>query len=228
MVKCFSGMSAHAQPAPGHVLIAVIPRLKDRDDAASHCPPMANSHMLKKIEAYLGTLSSLFATIEVRNPAYEEIQVRCTVKFTHGVREGYYINKLNEAISAYISPWSATGYQTGFGWRVRRSDLVPYIQGLDYIDFVTNFSMLRIAGDSKSGFTLFDAAVQPSAVCDTSTNASNPEQIETMEIRSQVPWSIAVPVIRHFIETMETFKPVRPDVTGIDELEVGTTFIITD
>ncbi len=49
-----------------------------------------------------------------------------------------------------------------------------------------------------------------------------------MEIRSQVPWSIAVPVIRHFIETMETFKPVRPDVTGIDELEVGTTFIITD
>ena len=228
MVKCFSGMSARAQPAPGHVLIVVIPWLKDQDDAAVHRPPMANSHLLKEIEAYLGTLSSLFATIEVRNPAYEEIQVRCTVKFTHGTREGYYINKLNEAISAYISPWNTTGYQTGFGWRVRRSDLVPYIQGLDYINFVTNFSMLRIAGDSKYGFTLFDAAGQPSSASDISTNASEPEQIETMEIRSQVPWGIAVPVRRHFIETMDTFKPVRPDVTGIDELEVGTTFIITN
>jgi hypothetical protein len=65
-------------------------------------------------------------------------------------------------------------------------------------------------------------------VRDTSTNASEAEQIETMEIRSQVPWSFAVPVRRHFIETVETFKSVRPEVTGIDELEVGTTFIITD
>ena len=227
MVRCFSGMSARAQPAPGHALIAVIPWLKDQADAAVHRPPMANSHLLKEIEEYLGTLSSLFAKIEVRNPAYEEIQVRCTVKFTHGAREGYYINKLNEAISAYIAPWITTGYQTGFGWSVRRSDLVPYIQGLDYINFVTNFSMLRIAGDSKSGFTLFDSVGQPSAVRDTSRNASEPEQIETMEIRSQVPWSFAVPVRRHFIETVETFKPVRPEVTGIDELEVGTTFIIT-
>ena len=228
MVKCFSGMSARAQPAPGHVLIAVIPWLKNQEDAAVHRPPMANSHLLKEIEAYLETLSSLFVTIKVRNPVYEEIQIRCTVKFTHNTREGYYINKLNEAISAYISPWSTTGYQTGFGGRVQRSDLVPYIQGLNYINFVTNFSMLRISGDSKSGFTLFDTAGQPSAVSDTSTNASEPEQIETMEIRSQVPWGIAVPVRRHFIETMDTFESVRPAVTGIDELEVGTTFIITN
>lgn len=227
MVKCFSGMSARAQPAPGHVLIAVIPWLKDQDDAAVHHPPMANSHLLKEIEAYLETLSSLFATIEVCNPAYEEIQIRCAVRFTHGAREGYYINKLNEAISAYISPWSATGYQTGFGWRVRRSDLVPYIQGLDYIDFVTDFSMLRIAGDSEAGFTLFDTADQVPVAPDTSQDKSEPEEIETMEIRPRVPWSIAVPFQRHFIETMETFKPIRPEVTGIDKLEVGTTFIIT-
>jgi hypothetical protein len=227
MVKCFPGMSTHAQPVPGHVLIAVIPWLKDQDDVDVHRPPMANSHLLKEIEAYLETLSALFTTIEVCNPAYEEIQVRCTVKFTHSAREGYYINKLNEAISAYISPWGAKGYQTGFGWRIRRSDLVPHIQGLDYIDFVTNFSMLRIAGDRQSGFTLFDAAGQRSGARDTPTNESEAEQIETMEIRPQVPWGIAVPVRRHFIETVETFKPVRPDVTGIDELEVGTTFIIT-
>jgi hypothetical protein len=224
-VKCFSGMSTHRQPIPGHLLIAVIPR--HRYATAIHRPPLANSFLLKAIEAYIEKLSSPFAKIEVRNPAYEHIQIRCTVKFTQGLREGYYINKLNQAISDYLSPWTSTGYQTGFGWCVRRSDLVPYIQGLDYIDFVTNFSMLRIAGESVSGFTLFDTAGQPFVVRDTAKDDTEPEQIETIEVRPQVPWSIAVPFRRHFIEMMEKFKPVQPEVTGIDELEVGNTFIVT-
>ena len=39
------------------------------------------------------------------------------------------------------------------------------------------------------------------------------------EIRPMFPWSIAIPIRWHFIETMDRAETVRPEMTGIGELE---------
>jgi WD40 repeat protein len=50
---------------------------------------------------------------------------------------------------------------------------------------------------------------------------------EINEILPAYPWSIAVPVRQHFIQTTDRDAPTPPQQTGVDELEIGSTFIIT-
>ena len=171
-VKCFAHMVDAPEPHkcshPGAILIVVIPAQKDQ--ASVTLQPRANGLLLRDIEACVRKLASPFARIKIRNPVYERIQIRCTVKFSQGAADGYYVNALNQAITDYLSPWSQTGYRAQFGWRIRRYDLESYIRNLDYIDFVTNFSMLHIVDDRRieqngvSHFRLFDTAKEPEAL----------------------------------------------------------------
>ena len=215
-VKCFPGMSTeqYKKPHPGRVLIVLIPAIKK--SVEGNLKPMVNSLLLGEVKNFLKSLSSEFAVIEVRNPCYGSIQIRCTVRFCAGTYEGYYVNKLSRDISKYLSPWSKTGDYIRFGWSIRRSDLLPFIQALEYIDHVTKFSMLRISEDDKGEFTLFDTVAASSHVCKENNGIITPAY----------PWSIAIPASRHFIEIMDTLESIDAAVTGIGDLEIGETFII--
>jgi WD40 repeat protein len=155
-VKCFDNMVADPQNfiRPGHILIVVIPQLKEQSPESMQ--PMVNSGLLAQIKAFVAQLASPFARIEVRNPAYERIQIRCTVKLRRGTDPGYAINALNQALNAYLSPWHQTGYRARFGWKVRRYDLESYIQHLEYIEYVEKFSMLRIVEHQREDTQIED------------------------------------------------------------------------
>jgi hypothetical protein len=208
-VKCFSNMVDDPQSwqRPGHILIVVIPYLKKA--SAASMKPTVHGMLLKEIEDYVKDLSSPFVTIKVRNPAYEKIQIRCKVQFSRGKAGGYYLKELNQALVNYLSPWNETGYTAKFGWCVRRYDLKSYIRNLDYINFVTDFSLLRVAEDDNGYYSLFDTVAR-----------------QVKEIYPHYPWSIAIPFKHHYIEVSEKAKVVKPVVTGINELEIGSNFII--
>ncbi len=127
---------------------------------------------------------------------------------------GYYINALNQAISDYLSPWNtAEGYGAQFGWRIRRNDVETFIRNLGYVESVTNFSMLHIAEDDKRYSHLMDTVRG---------------RTELDEISPLFPWSIAIPVRRHAIETTDSTRSIQPERTGISELRIGSTLIITE
>jgi len=139
--------------------------------------------------------------------------VRCSVKFAGDISAGgLYINRLNRAINDYICPWCDVGYSARFGWTIRADDIESYIRELDYVEFVTNFSMLHIAAERDEKFALDDSAKLDS-------------RHEAL-IKPHYPWSLAVPMKEHFIETTATVEPIRAQLTGVNELEIGTTFII--
>jgi hypothetical protein len=214
MVKCFPNMQSNPETPtrPGHILIVVVPEPKEQP--VVHMRPMVNGLVISEISEFARKLSSPFAIIEVRNPAYEQVQVRCTVKFTREATGGHYINLLNQAISDYVSPWNASvGYGAKFGWSIRRYDIESFIRGLEYVEFVTNFSMLHIADDDSGYYHLFDTVHG---------------RREEDEVRPLFPWSIAVPTRRHFVETTDHLVTIQAEQTGIDELRIGSTFIITD
>jgi hypothetical protein len=210
-VKCFSNMVDDPDPQhrerSGHILIVVIPVLQDASVAGMQ--PTVDAMLLKEIEEYVKGLSSPFVAIKVRNPAYEKIQVRCRVQFSRGRAGGHYLKELNQALVDYLSPWNETGYTAEFGWRVRRYDLKSYIHNLDYINFVTDFSLLRVAEDDNGDYSLFDTVTR-----------------QNKEVEHLCPWSIAIPFEQHYIEVLEKAEMKEPDVTGIDELEIGSNFII--
>ena len=211
-VKCFANtvfsLTPENRTRPGHVLIAVVPLRQESN--AGNLRPTVNSLLLKEIKDFVISRTSPFLKVEVINPAYEQIQIRCAVKFTKDVGVGHYISRLNQAVTDYLLPWNDIGYRVRFGWCVREYDLKSFIRSQDYVEFVTDYSMLRISDDGKGFFHLFDTVA---------------EGVE--EIHPKYPWSIAIPVRRHFIKTIGKPEVIDPEITGVDELEIGSTFIIT-
>jgi len=212
-VKCFNSISSGEDAIkPGQVLIVVVPH--DETDASTPCAhTMINVERLNRVRDYIKNLCSEFVSVEVRNPLYELIQVRCTVKFADVISEGVNIKRLNDQISAYICPWKSTGYQARFGWSIRQQDIESYIRSLDYVEYVTNFSMLHITADNHGIYSLFDTA--------------RGEQYHEDVIRPRYPWSLALPAEKHFIESIPIARSINAEITGVDELAVGSTFIIS-
>ncbi|MCF6260312.1 MAG: hypothetical protein L3J98_09170 [Gammaproteobacteria bacterium] len=222
-VKCFANtVYGDAVARPGNILIVVVPDIKhdasdnhQRDsEERSRCEQgMVNSAELKRIQTFVQGLASPFVRIDIRNPVYEQIQVRCSVKFSGDINAaGTYINRLNRAVSDYICPWRDVGYKGRFGWAIRTDEIESYIRELDYVDLVTNFSMLHITKEKSEKYSLVDTAKQ----------GSRHEAL----IVPHYPWSLAVPMSRHFIETVTNLEPVRAQLAGVNELEIGSTLII--
>ena len=217
-VKCFNSMSStEDRIKPGQVLIVVVPGA-GLQSGASCAHEMIDSRKLDQIRTYVKKRCSEFAQIEVRNPQYELVQVRCTVKFDDVAREGDYVKRLNQDISDYICPWKSGGYRTRFGWSIRQQDIESYIFELGYVEMVTNFSMLHITVDKNDDYSLLDTVNEKLK----SKAKLNPKAV----IKPCYPWSLALPVEKHFIETTQDSESIEAEITGIDELAVGGTFII--
>jgi hypothetical protein len=211
--KCFPCMTGDAEHRrrvmPGHLLIVLIPYLKESASANSH--PMVNALVLREVRDFVKGLSSAFVRISVRNPAYERIQVRCRVKFRKGAGRGAQLNQLNREIVNYLSPWSGGGLEARFGWRIRCNDIQSHIQGLDYVESVSGLSMLRIDdGDDCSHHWLSDTARSKSS-----------------DVQPLHPWSIAVPLGHHLIEVEDEDGVWPAQKTGIANLAIGNTFILS-
>jgi len=211
-VKCFNSLSrADAAVKPGQVLVVVVPRVDNAADDSCR-RGRVDASKLEQISEFLHGRCPTFVSLEVINPTYEQIQVRCTVKFSDALSEGVNLNRLDRQISDYLCPWKTPGYEARFGWSIRQRDIESHILSLGYIDHVTNFSMLHITVDQDGNYSLFDTA--------------RCEQNHEAVIRPHYPWSLAIPMESHFIETTREARSIKAEVTGIDELEVGATFII--
>lgn len=211
--KCFPCMTgddeSRRRVRPGHLLLVLIPRLKESAAANSH--PMVNALLLREVRDFVKGLSSAFVNVSVRNPAYERIQVRCKVKFRKGAGRGALLGRLNREIVNYLSPWSDGGLAARFGWRLRCNDIQSHIQGLDYVESVSGLSMLRIMEGEEHGHH---------RLSDTARSKSG-------DVQPLYPWSIAIPAGQHLIEVEDEAGVWLAQKTGIANLAIGNTFILS-
>ena len=217
-VKCFPNLSMRHRPdgtaCPGHVLIVGLPRLTSRGHLS--LLPTLNGYLIGQVREFITPLASPAVTIEVRNPVYQQIQVRCTVRFSAGADQGRCINQLDNAISDFISPWNDGGNTCHFGWCLHQHEIESYIRSFDFVENVTQFSMLSILGRDNHEYTLYDTAV----------HAQNPQA--EVDIVPKYPWAIAVPIgAGHVIRTTDSAEQIAASRTGIRELAVSSTFIIS-
>ncbi|AKC70819.1 baseplate J/gp47 family protein [Pandoraea oxalativorans] len=231
-VKCFANLSTRHGPVdcvrPGQALVVPLPYWPATKDGEQM--PMLDGNVVQQIAEFANALSSPWASVSVENPVYERIQVRCKVRFADRAGNGHYLALLDAAISRYLTPWQDdVGYRTHFGWCIRQHDLEAYIGALPYVQYVSGFSMLRIAtvvtdadataaaGTDMQTFTLFDTARR-------SNGAAAPQT----DIVPLYPWSIAIPVAHHAIEAVDDDTDYEGVPTTLSQLEIGTTFIISD
>ncbi len=128
--------------APGYVLVAVIPDLKQLK-AGQSFEPKAPVSLLEKITAFLHKRTTPFARIRVMNPRYEKIDICLEVQLVKGKDKNYYRHKLENDIRLFLAPWAIGEYdKLRFGQCVNRSDLVRFIESLDYVDYILCLKMM--------------------------------------------------------------------------------------
>jgi hypothetical protein len=225
-VKCLPHINSRKLNDPGNVLIAVIGKV-DKNNLRIDYEPMVNKSTLHKIKVFVGQIASGFANIEVRNPVFERVLVRCAVKFNKGLDAGFFIDRLNAEIINYITPWQTSGNnEPGFGKVIKCSDVLSFIQSLDFVEYATDFSMLKISRDTRFKYHLHDTARKSYEEFDLSYTEDNELAIKRKKLKPADPWGILISAERHVIELINEMKEVEPYKAGIDELEVGETFII--
>lgn len=143
-IKCIPHASDTSWLAPGHVRVVVVPDLRNRN-AVDPLQPRVDLDTLERIKAFLLARAPMgldAATLAVRNPAYRAVQVDFKVAMRPGYAFSYYRAQINQALLRALSPWAFdTAGALEFGGRVLRSALVDFVEGLPWVDYVTDFRL---------------------------------------------------------------------------------------
>ena len=102
-----------------------------------------------------------------------------------GFEETFYVNKLQEEITRFLSPWAFPGGASpSFGGKIYKSVLINFVEELPYVDYVTDFR-------------LFHDAVGRS-------DKNEVEGSKAVSIR------VSAPASKHVIETIRPARQARP------------------
>ncbi|MDV6250913.1 hypothetical protein [Vibrio sp. EA2] len=207
-VNCFAAKQFDSNShKPGHILLTVIPVHND----CNHTPCQQryiDSTTLIAIRDYLSTIARAHTQIDVRNPGYETLQVRCSVTFTEGTHHGLALRQLEYAIMQTLCPWNSEGMNMGLGWQLSLSKLAAFIGKQKQVTSVSGLSVLKISHHSTSKYHLQDSA-----------RTEEP-------IGAELPWYLLVPSQHHFITIAPKHQQAAPVPAGVGDLVIGEEFII--
>jgi Baseplate J-like protein len=149
-VKCIPHARDNTWLSPGHVLIVVIPDLKNKN-AIDRLRPKVDADTLSRITAYLKKYTGMQVQIQVKNPRYQVIQLDFKVKFYPGYEFNYYSTQLKQAIIEFLSPWAYSAErEITFGGKVYKSVLLDFVEDLPYVDYVTDFKLYSVIDSNIS------------------------------------------------------------------------------
>ena len=236
-VKCFPNMRTGVKPykKAGYILIVASPSLTDNTAGSTYYPKL-NAVTLRQIQTFICKRTSCFVQeehLEVRNPAYDRITVKCTVMFTDSGFGGANEKQLHRDIEAYVSPWHPEGLHQKFGWQLRIPEFVAYLQSKQYVKFITGLSIVKISLPDSKNREFFestdDSASHITCMYDILDTANQDTTTDKNIVRPTYPWSTAVPAEKHLITVINSNNNIKPhgqNKTGIEELEIGSSFII--
>ncbi len=210
-VTCLPNMTSENLDSPGSVLLVLSPFSKYVVNADE---PRASSELLYEIKSYLKSFISPFVKLEVRNPSYERIRVICTVKFTDSHNQGFYMQQLNREINQYLSGnMGGDSHGSLVGKAVYCSDITTYIRTLTFVDVVSGFSIVQAATDLHGNYVLIDTAEEHHA---------------KDGLFASKPWSVLIPSPQHQITVVQHELGENARQAGIDNLQLGSDFIIKE
>lgn len=140
-VKCLPHSDALGNEKAGEMALVIIPDLR-AVTTNNPLEPRADAVLMKNIENFVRKLTTPYATVHVIHPIYERILVDAQVVFVSGFDAGYYASVLNEELRRFLSPWAyEAGQDIVFGARIYRSEILAFIEGREYVDYITDFKL---------------------------------------------------------------------------------------
>ena len=159
-VKCIPHASLASWLAPGHVMLVVVPDLRN-PNAIDRLRPRADIGTLVRIKEFVDRYCGMGVQVHARNPRFQTIHLDFKVRFHPDYPFNYYREVLNRELVERMAPWARDRGASGgpaptieFGGRVYRSVLLDFVEDRYYVDFVTDFRM----GSAVEGETPIDDA----------------------------------------------------------------------
>jgi|GEM_PF-4494512 len=203
---CIGQKFVHEEITPGTVRLVVIPKVHELQGTNLRTPRLPLSDLIE-IKEFVAQYTSPLINVQVINPLYEVIQVRCQAIFRGGAGVTFNIRSLGEAITDYLCPWiSNPDADVQTGGVLSLPDLINFIESQPYVAGVRKFSVLRVYKD------------------DGEYNIREFPWPEFREIQAFAPWSVFASAEAHIItqEDDATF----PEAAGVGSLGIGSNFIV--
>jgi hypothetical protein len=149
-VKCINNYY-NGHFAVGHVTVVPIPDLRNKKYAGGNIlMPKINYLDLRNIEKFLSSRSSPFAKIHAVNPQLDYVLISCKVKFKAGVNKGFHLQKLNEDLVNFLTPWaSGNTNAVSFSAKIYASSIINFIDKLEYVNYVVGLVMQQYIINDK-------------------------------------------------------------------------------
>lgn len=185
-VKCIShtlnvtgANECYHELAPGNICVIVVSNLRNQNQV-DPLKPSTSINTRKEIKSFLGKRASMFARIDVFDPAYQAIQVKSKVQYLPEFQKdkGYYDKVLIEDIKKFLSPWAYDeGADIVFGGKIHASYIINFIEERSYVDYLTDFSMYLLDENDQplAPSEMLAAANAKSILVSAGTHLINPE-----------------------------------------------------
>jgi hypothetical protein len=172
------GDGIYHELAAGHVTVVTIPAVS-KGYAADPLQPYTSLGVLRQVKAFLEERLSCFATLHVRNPAYEQLRVSFKVRLRGGCDEAHSITRLKTAIARFLAPWAFDpDLRPSFGGKVYRSSLIDFIEDQACVDYVTDFELFHDAGGAAG--TVNKAVIEGTRAVSVLTSVPEVEHVITV------------------------------------------------
>ena len=138
-----SGTGIYKELAPGHVTIVTIPN-QQFQNLRDPLRPYTSLGLLQQMETFLRKRLSCFVKLHLKNPQFEEVRVHFKLRLYDGFDETFYTQKLQEAITRFLSPWAfSDSVNPSFSGKIYKSVLINFVEEQPYVDYVTDFQLFH-------------------------------------------------------------------------------------
>jgi hypothetical protein len=164
-----------------------------------------------EIKIFLQSYTSPFSKIEIINPVFEDLWIKCKVLFKN-ISNGKGIQKLHIDFFNFICSWLYDSSEKNkIGIKIKKLDIINFLNNRPYISFITAISLIHIKKLENGTQFAYDSAQ---------------ENINNDYIEHGVRWSIIVPKHNHKIEVIENSEYHSPEPINFNELGIEESFLI--
>lgn len=140
-VKCIPHAREGSWLAPGHVMVIVVPDLRNQN-AMDPLKPKVDADTMDRITEFARARAGMGVKLKVKNPTYQKIQVDFKVRFHDGFEFNFHSGQLKQRLIEFLSPWAFdSARDISFGGTIYKSVLLDFVEENESVDYVTDFRM---------------------------------------------------------------------------------------
>ncbi len=205
-MKCLPAYNSKDE-RKGVVTVVVIPN--EDKISLSKWQPKTSSNLILEIEDYIKSFVSPYVTVvDVINLDYEELMIRCKVKFKSNFPSGTCHHRLKELCDNIIAPWQNKRNIPRFDYSLNMKTIYNTLLKQEYIEAIDELSIIKIAENNEK------------YLINEYSETSNSSLLTSNLIEPSKPYAIFVPAKEHlFLYEIET-------PFGINEMTIDDTFVI--